>query len=105
MGKPAVWQGDRGMGKKVQSRERERECTDHLFTKEEADELKNMGIDLYKEFAPNSDDLKGLKDGGLTSEKAKIILREGVANGKSLTRSKLDTWAGWQVAAKPMVVL
>lgn len=24
MGKPAVWQGDRGMGKKVQSRERER---------------------------------------------------------------------------------
>ena len=67
---------------------------EYMFTKEEAEELKNMGIDLYKEFAPNSDDLKGLKDGGLTSEKAKIILREGVANGKSLTPAQ-TRFMGW----------
>ena len=61
-----------------------------MFSKEEADELKNMGIDLYKEFAPNSNDLK---DGGLTAGKAKIMLHEGVANGKKITDSQRKYFA------------
>ena len=77
-----------------------------MFSKEEADELKGMGIDLYKELAPNSNDLDkdddegndtdndGKKDGGLTAGKAKIMLHDGIANGKKITDAQRK-YFGW----------
>jgi hypothetical protein len=57
---------------------------EHAFSPEEVAELKKYGYDVDA-LAPNSDDKKAMKSGGLTPEKAKTMLRDNQANGKPLT--------------------
>lgn len=64
-----------------------------VLTPEEYKELKSQGYDVDA-LAPNSDDKKEMKNGGLTSEKAKEILRDGTANGKKLTPLQMR-YMGW----------
>lgn len=71
---------------------------EHLFTPDEAKELVAAGIDL-KSLAPHADDVANYKNGGLTADKARIMLHEGVANGKKITDAQ-RRYFGWIASKK-----
>ena len=67
---------------------------EYMFSPEEKAELESYGYDLSA-LAPNADpDDMGKKNGGLTSEKAKIMLKDNQANGKPLTPAQ-KRYFGW----------
>lgn len=66
---------------------------EHLLSPEEKSEIESYGYNVDA-LAPDSDDNVNLKNGGLTSEKAKIMLKDNQANGKPLTTAQ-KKYFGW----------
>ncbi len=66
---------------------------EHLLSPEEKAEIESYGYDVDA-LAPDSDDNTNLKNGGLTSEKANIMLKDNQANGKPLTTAQ-KKYFGW----------
>jgi len=67
-----------------------------LFTPEEKDEIEaSFGEEMLEALAPEAENGEELKNGGpISSAKAKIILHEGIANGKPLTDAQRK-YMGW----------
>lgn len=65
---------------------------EYKFTPEQRDEIvKELGEDVLEMLAPEAEEYK---DGGLTSMKAKEILKDGTVHGKALT-DKQKRYMGW----------
>lgn len=58
-----------------------------MFTPEEVEELTKAGIDLAA-LAPHAKNAVGFADGGLTPEKAALILRDGHIKGKKISEKQ-----------------
>lgn len=69
---------------------------EYKFTPEQREEIiKELGEDVLEMLAPEAEDgEEEMANGGLTSAKAKEILRDGTANGKALT-DKQKRYFGW----------
>lgn len=69
---------------------------EHIFTAPETNKIvSKLGEEMLEILAPHAGEEKeAMKDGGLTSEKAKTMLRDGTVNGKPLT-DKQKRYFGW----------
>jgi len=75
---------------------------EHLFTPEEVEKIESeLGEGFLESLAPDSETAEGKANGGLTSAKAKEILKDGSANGKKLT-DKQRRYMGWVAGGKKM---